>query len=187
MSHLLYLHSFASDRFANVFGGGNEENVDLLLAKVHKNALKVSPAEARALAKKAVKHGLDGKPTRKEAQILLDAMVDVAITTKSFGIPTSPMSPMGAGGALFDAFESRFIGAGAIATKLFTVLQRGRNYEGGIILLSPDDVRTSAKLLSRIAKADDDHDEMDDAFREELVEPFEAAAKKSRAVFGHWG
>jgi hypothetical protein len=181
MSHLLYLRSFAVDRFVGVFGAGNKENVDRLL-KRHNG----SPA-ARAVVTKAVMEGLDGQTSDEESRRILDKIVEEAVSTKSYGIGATPISPMGAGGALFDAFAPGFEEAGATAKKLFAILQRGRNYEGGIVLLSPDDVTTAAKLLQKIADADENGDEMEEAFRDELVEPFANAASKRRAVFGRWG
>jgi len=75
------------------------------------------------------------------------------------------------------------------AKKLFEILQHGRNFDGGVILLSPDDVRAAAKLLKTIADQHDpdEADEMDEGFVEELVRPFATTAKKDRAVFGQWG
>jgi hypothetical protein len=184
MSHLLYLRSFTVDRFVGVFGGRKKDNVDRLLQKCL--APNAAPA-ARALVTKAVMEGLDGQAVDKESQQLLDAIVDEAIWTKSFGIGATPISPNGAGGPLFDAFAPHFDEAGPKARKLFAVLQRGRNYEREIVLLSPDDVATAAKILKRIADADESGDDTEEAFREELVEPFANAAKKGRAVFGRWG
>lgn len=187
MSHLLYLHSFSVDRFRNVFGGGNRSHVALLLKKVHPNAIKLSPSDASALVTKAIMRGLDGRPVPQNEQQLLDAIVDVAVTTKAFGIAPTPISSMGAGGGLFDAFETRFVKQGETAKALFRILQRGRNDEGGIILLSPDDVSIASKILRAIAGTRGPRaDEMDEAFDEELVQPFAASAKKGRAIFGRW-
>lgn len=188
MSHLLYLHSFAVDRFVSVFGRGDDATVDRLLRAVPKSLIRLPPEQARALVVKAVRQGLDGAPRSTDEQILLDALVDAAVTSRSFGVAATPISPMGTGGPVLDHVEARFADAGDTAEKLFEILQRGRNYEGGIVLLSPDDVRVAAKLLRSIADAQDpdDADDLDEIFVEELVEPFGVAAKKGRAVFGTW-
>jgi hypothetical protein len=186
MSHLLYLHSFAVDRFCAVFGGGNAQHLEALLKIVPVNAA-VTPARATELVTNAVMHGLDGAALPAPEQALLDVIVDFALTRNSFGIRTTPISPMGVGGPLFDAFAERF--SDAKATRLFAVLQRGRSYDGSFLVLSPDDVALAATQLKKIADRldPDDADELDAVFMEELVEPFvKTATKKDRAIFGQW-
>lgn len=187
MSHLLYLHSFAVDRFVSVFGAGKKDYVDPLLHTVSPQAMKATtPGRAREIVTNAIMKGLDGKALPDGEQSILDLVVYEALRSKKFGIPSTALSPMGASGPLFDAYEPYFDDAGA--TKLFQVLQRGRNYETAFILLSPEDVALAAKLLKKVAEhGEDDGDDFAEAFTQELVEPFEAASKKGRAVFGRWG
>jgi hypothetical protein len=167
MSHLLYLQSFEVARFVKVFGGGNEQFLARLLAQ--------APAASAAVVTRAVMHGLghEDDPVRDQA-------VAFAMRAKEFGIAPKSISPMGAGQLLFDDFEERF--ESATAKKLFAILQRGRNYDGRVVLLSPEDVRVAANVLRKIARDDDD-----EFFQEELVQPFAATAKKGRAIFGAWG
>ncbi len=186
MSHLLYLHSFSVDRFCAVFGGGNAQHLEALLKMVPENAT-VTRARAKELVTNAVMHGLDGATLPAAEQAILDVIVDVALTRNSFGIHTTPISPMGVAGVLFDAFAERF--SDAKATRLFAVLQRGRNYDGTFLVLSPDDVALAAAQLQKIAnrRDPDDADELDEEFKEELLEPFvTTATKRGRAIFGQW-
>lgn len=137
-------------------------------------------AKAKQVVADAVNHGLVGRKRSDAAQEILDFVVHRALTTKKLGIGTKPISPMGAGGGIFDELEAAFEEAGA--TKLFEVLQRGRNYETTYVLLSPDDVKLAAKQLAKIAE-----DDTDGYFTSELVEPFAKAAKQGRAIYGSCG
>lgn len=184
MSHLLCLHSFAVDRFVNVFGGGRKANIDALLGILARNVqAKTTPAKAKAIVTNAVMKGLSDKPLPKADQAILDLVVYEALSSEAFAIGAKPISPMGLGGRFFDDFEQRF--KDAKATKLFEVLQRGRNYENAFVLLSSSDVVLAAKQLKRIAEADED--DVDEGFVEELVEPFATSAKKGHAIYGRWG
>lgn len=177
MSHLLYLHSFEVARFVSVFGSGNKGHIDAL-TKALPPAF--DGAKAKQVVADAVNHGLDGKKRPEAEQRVLDFVVHHALSTKKLGIHTKPISPMGAGGGIFDELEAAFEEAGA--KKLFEVLQRGRNYEGAYILLSPDDVALAAKQLRKVAE-----DDADGYLTSELLEPFAKAAKQGRAIYGSWG
>ena len=176
MSHLLYFHSFDVSRFVDVFGAGNAAYIDELMKTLPSD---VDASRARQVVTRAVMNGLDGETLPDGDQAVLDHVVKAALTTKKLGINRKPISPNGVGGPLFDDFEAAFKDAGA--AKLFEVLQRGRDYDGTFVLLSPDDVALAAKLLAKVAESDDDG-----YLTSELLEPFATAAKQRRAIVGIW-
>lgn len=183
VSHLLYLHSFAEDRFVSVFGGGNPAHIDAFAKSLASPGAPLS-ARAKDVVVRAVVRGLDGAARPAEEQQVLDCMVDLAVTSKRFGIAATPISPMGASGKLFDEYGAHF--RGRDAARLYQVLQRGRNYESAVVLLSPSDVVRAAALLTDVRSRLDAG--RDHVFVEELVTPFVETAKKAgRAIFGSWG
>jgi hypothetical protein len=177
MSHLLCLYSFEVARFVNVFGAGNATVRDALVSSLPPQ---IATSKTQAAVTNAVNRGLAWKDLASDEKKAVEWAVHHALTTKKFGINRKPISPMGAGGAIFDDLQAAFEEAGA--TELFEVLQRGRNYEDACILLSPEDVKLAAKQLKSVAE-----DDADGYLTSELLEPFARAATKNHAIYGNWG
>lgn len=116
----------------------------------------------------------------------LEALRKASPKIDPFEVPRAKLalkaiSPMGIGATMLDAYAEHFE-----AVKAKALLRKLRER----FVFSPEEVASAATTLRAIAALEDPEADPDfeDTFREELLEPFESAAKaKRRGVLGEWG
>jgi hypothetical protein len=186
MSHLLYLYSFPSHRVTRLFGSGDTSRVDRLFALTGLERV-MPPAKKtkfKALIARTIEEGLREWPSRQEDRRLLETVVERGICERSFGVGAVPLTHLGAPRELMFAYADAFAAAGPIAQKLYDILLKGANWEGGAGILSPDDVQIAVPTLKKVVLGRDSYS---DGFDAEVVEPFEKAAQRRHGIVSCWG
>lgn len=193
MSSNWYLYSFDQNRWDSLFGGGNPEHAEALVAELtdEQNFDFEDPDAAAAVARKLVREGFTAGGFDEEEMEIVECIPSAIFRGTSelrSLVNGEPESPEGTTWQMLKELMKR--AEGHVEPKMIRLLTNGRSladseYDNGeYVILSPNEVQSLHEELQQIVSLDVEwsDEEFPPYIQRELLEPIQSTATAGRAL-----